>query len=312
MPTVVIAVGSLLIGEFFLGSGSTIMLALLLGFVFANFLPKEGSIPKTTDYLGKRTLELAILFLAFGINYTSILALGLDTFSIIFILMALMVLITIVLAKIVKFRKEEAWLIGFGSSVCGSTAIAALAPVANAEKKDVASSMAIINILGAIGMLVMPYVLMEIISDKEISGLLLGGSLHSVGNVAGGAYIVSDEVGEVALTVKMARIAILSPALLFFGLLIRDKSGNGKKLKLPWYLLGFIIISTLVSVVPMPDFVFDSAHFLGKLMLTLAMAAIGLQVNFLEMIKTGWRGLLYGLAIFTIQLALLILMIAFI
>lgn len=311
LPTLLVGSVSLVLSSFVLPAINSIVFALILGILLNNFIPKNDAIESGTDLLGKRFLEIAILFLAFGIDYGHILALGINTFSIIVILMIVMVLITIALAKLVRFNKEEAWLIGFGTSVCGSTAIAALAPMVSAKKNDVASSMTIINVLGAIAMIAVPYLLIEWNSVNDYSGLILGGSLHSVGNVVGSAFIISDEVGEVALTVKMARIALLSPALIFFGLLHARGKGEGAKakLKLPWYLIAFILISLFVSLVVLPSNLLDAAHFSGKLFLTMAMAAIGLQVNFAEMIRTGWRSLLFGLLMFFIQFAILIVLV---
>lgn len=307
LPTLAVGALALVLSSYFIPAVNSIVLALALGIVFTNFIPKSDLIDSGADVLGKRFLELAILFLAFGIDYGNILALGWNTFTIIIILMAIMVFLTIILSRLVRFNREEAWLIGFGTSICGSTAIAALAPMISAKKNDVASSMTIINVLGAIAMIGVPYLLLEWDDVQGQSGLILGGTLHSVGNVVGSAFIISDEVGEVALTVKMARIALLSPALIFFGLFQqRGQSGQKASFKLPWYLVAFVLISMLVSLVTLPDFMLNSAHFSGKLFLTMAMAAIGLQVDFKEMLRTGWRSLLFGLLMFLIQFGILI------
>jgi uncharacterized membrane protein YadS len=140
--------------------------------------------------------------------------------------------------------------------------------------------------------------------------LLLGGSLHSVGNVAGSGYSISTEVGEAAITFKLARVALLSPALIFFKMLIhrRENSHWKQHFTLPWYLWSFIIITICSSVITIPPVFKELMETSGKLVLTIAMAAIGLNVSFRKLYQSGKRGVIFGLMIFMLQVALLLLL----
>jgi uncharacterized integral membrane protein (TIGR00698 family) len=146
--------------------------------------------------------------------------------------------------------------------------------------------MAVINLLGTLGMLVLPWALLQVdwpSQDVAASamGYLVGGSLHSVGNVAGAGFAIGKSAGDVAITVKLARVALLTPGLIFMTYLTqRHSQGSWKRyFQLPWYLIGFILVTLLVSVIDIPKPVLKELEYIGKVILTIAMAAIGLKVS---------------------------------
>lgn len=284
-----------------------ILLALLLGMLVGNLIKIPASIQSGISFTSSKQLELSILFLAFSINYSHMAALGASSFSIIGLVVLTMLLITFYLATRVNCPGRTGWLVGFGTAICGSSAIAALAPSVSKKSDDVAIAMAVVNLLGSIGMLVLPFVLGGLNLNTQQMGLLIGGGLHAVGNVAGAGYGISNEVGEAAITIKLARVALLSPALIFFNYLVNKNEMSGWKsyLKLPWYLWGFILITLLSSFITLPAPLLALMDFLGKIVLIVAMAAIGLKVSFKQMFQSGQKGLSFGLLIFAIQLLLL-------
>lgn len=286
---------------------SGIILALLLGMLVGNFIQIPKSYSPGIGYTSSKLLELSILFLAFSINYQHIGELGASSLSVVLVMVPLILLITYYLSKRMKCPGSTGWLIGFGTAICGSSAIAALAPSVAKNKEDVGVSMAVINLMGSIGMIVLPFVLEFLPVDATQAGTVIGGSLHSVGNVAGASYALSDSIGETAITVKLARVAMLSPGLILMNYLIKRDEAQGWKnyLKLPWYLWSFIIITVLSSVISFPEWFLDIMHSGGKIILTVAMAAIGLKISFKQLVRSGKKGLMFGVVIFAVQLAVL-------
>lgn len=292
---------------------NSILLALILGMLAGNFIVLPNSVQPGISFTSSRLLELSILFLAFDINYTHIAKLGAGSFTSILIVVFTVLLAGYFLAGKLKCPGSTGWLIGFGTSICGSSAIAALAPTVTKNKEEVGIAMAVTNLLGSIGMVVLPFLLMRTDFSTTQAGLLVGGSLHSVGNVAGAGYSMGTEVGEAAITIKLARVALLSPALIFFKFLIhRQETSDWKQhFSLPWYLWSFIGITVLSSFVTFPAFFTDIMDTAGKLVLTIAMAAIGLNVSFRKLYRSGKRGILYGSIIFALQVLLLLLLALF-
>jgi uncharacterized integral membrane protein (TIGR00698 family) len=219
-----------------------------------------------------------------------------------------MLLLSYYLAIKVKCPGSTGWLVGFGTTICGSSAIAALAPTVTKNKDDVGISMAVVNLFGSIGMIVMPFILLKLNFTTQQMGLLIGGTLHSVGNVVGAGYTISNEVGEAAITIKLARVALLSPALIFFNYLVnRHQAAHWKEhFSLPWYLWSFIGITILTSILNFPVSFINIMDTAGKVVLTIAMAAIGLKVSFRTIYQSGQKGLLFGLLAFVSQILIII------
>ncbi|MCF8202804.1 MAG: putative sulfate exporter family transporter [Crocinitomicaceae bacterium] len=282
------------------------LLALLVGMILAPSVNKVPQLDTGISLSSAKMLEWSVVLLAFSIDYKAIGAIGATDFAIIIIVVLVVLVATYYLSKVLSCPGKTGWLVGFGTAICGSSAIAALAPKIKANKEDVAISLASVNLLGSLAMVLLPFVFeFYPLLEKEMA-FLIGASLHSVGNVAGAGFSVSEEVGQLALVYKMARVALLSPALLFMVWLDSRKSNEQKfRFQLPWYLIVFIAVSIFVSFFPLPAFLLKGSETIGKIILTIAMAAIGLKVDVFRLLKAGQRGLVFALVVFVLQIGLL-------
>lgn len=282
------------------------LLALLVGMLLAPQVNKLPQLDAGISLSSAKMLEWSVVLLAFSMDYKAIGAIGAADFVVIIIVVLLVLLATYYLSKVLSCPGKTGWLVGFGTAICGSSAIAALAPKIKSEKEDVAISLAAVNLLGSLGMILLPLLFQFFPLAEKQMAFLIGASLHAVGNVAGAGFSVSEEVGQLALVYKMARVALLSPALLFMVWLnARKTEGQTFQFQLPWYLITFILISIMVSLFPLPEALINTSEFIGKIMLTIAMAAIGLKVHVLRLLKAGQRGLVFALLIFVLQMSLL-------
>ena len=283
------------------------LLALLIGMLLAPQVNKISQLDAGISLSSSKLLEWSVVLLAFSIDYMAIGAIGAKDFAVIIIVVLVVLVATYYLSKVLSCPGKTGWLVGFGTAICGSSAIAALAPKIKTNKEDVAISLASVNLLGSLAMVLLPF-LFEFypLLEKEMA-FLIGASLHSVGNVAGAGFSVSEDVGQLALIYKMARVALLSPALLFMVWLDSRKSNEQKfRFQLPWYLIVFIVVSILVSFFPLPSFLLKGSESIGKIILTIAMAAIGLKVDVFRLLKAGQRGLVFALIVFVLQISLLL------
>lgn len=282
------------------------LLALLVGMLLAPQVNKLPQLDAGISLSSAKMLEWSVVLLAFSMDYKAIGAIGAADFVVIIIVVLLVLLATYYLSKVLSCPGKTGWLVGFGTAICGSSAIAALAPKIKSEKEDVAISLAAVNLLGSVGMILLPLLFQFFPLAEKQMAFLIGASLHAVGNVAGAGFSVSEEVGQLALVYKMARVALLSPALLFMVWLnARKTEGQTFQFQLPWYLITFILISIMVSLFPLPEALINTSEFIGKIMLTIAMAAIGLKVHVLRLLKAGQRGLVFALLVFVLQMSLL-------
>lgn len=292
---------------------NSVMIALFLGITIGNTVKLPDNFTSGITFTSSKLLELSILFLAFDINYSNIAKLGGFSFVAVAVVLFTILVLTVFIAKKFKCPGSTGWLVGFGTAICGSSAIAALAPSVSKDKEDVAISMAVVNLYGTIGMIVLPLILIPLHLSVNQMGLMIGGSLHSIGNVAGAGFSIGAEAGEAAITIKLARVALLTPGLIFINFLVNRKSATSWKdhFKLPWYLIGFIIITLIGTFVTFSENYLTLMGTIGKIILTIAMGAIGMKVSFKKLVRSGRKGLTLGLVVFLVQILLLALFIQF-
>jgi uncharacterized integral membrane protein (TIGR00698 family) len=285
---------------------NTVLMALVLGVVFGNIIKLPEAVKTGVKFSSGLVLEVSIALMAFGINYGSLAKLGWQAVVLVAVTMTIVLLVTKLLAKKLDCPGSTGWLIGFGTAICGSAAIAALAPKIVKDKSDIGLALAVVNLYGLIGMIAIPFITAELLSDVENS-ILIGASLHAVGNVAGAGFAMSDAIGEMAVTIKLGRVALLTPALLLFGASFNKiENGTKKRAKLPWYLLAFILISITISFIPLPTPLLTSLKQISNFLLSMAMAAIGLKVGLRSLLTAGKKGLIFGGIIFVIELIVIV------
>lgn len=296
-----------------IGGINGVMLGLLVGIVVGNIVKLPSDFSPGITYTSSKLLEISILFLAFSINFGHISALGWQNFALVFLVILLVLVTTVFMAKKFHCPDSTGWLVGFGTAICGSSAIAAVAPSISKNKEDAGIAVAVVNLMGSIGMIALPF-LFKFLNLSEIdAGVIIGATLHSVGNVAGAGYGLSDLTGETAIAIKLARVALLSPAVIFFTYLVNNDTQKSWKdyLNLPYYLWAFIAITILTSLVDLPkDFLTQMSNF-GKVVLTIAMVAIGLKVSFKHLYNSGKRAMGFGAVIFAIQILFVVIFMLF-
>lgn len=283
---------------------SIILAALIFGMIYGNLVKIPLSQIPGVAWSSGFILELATVGMAFSINYLNLLELGPSLILMLLGTVIFVLLITIWIGKRFKFNGPIGWLIGFGTAICGSSAIAALAPSVSKNKQDIALSLALVNLLGLIGMIALPKLGLLWFNETEL-GTLIGLSLHSVGNVVGAGFEVNDSVGELSLMVKLGRVALLTPAIFLFQFLIGSSSSNSQqkvKFTFPWYLIGFVLISIIVTLIHFPGDFLYWAKWISNALLTVAMAAIGLSMKLNKVVVTGKKWLVFASLIFILQL----------
>lgn len=305
VSVLVISVGIYFLSDF-IEALNSVMLGLLIGILFGNIVSIPKSLDEGLKYSGSKLLEVSIVLLAFGISASSLAAMGVPFLIKILIGVILVLASAILLNKLLKCDGTTGLLTGFGTAICGSSAVAAVAPLISEDKEDAGIAIAVVNLIGALGTFFLPALLSYIsIGDTE-KGFIIGGSLHAVGNVAGAGYAMNDYIGETAIAVKMVRIALLSPMVIFYSYFVNKGNGKGNKtsLNLPLYLWLFIGITVLTFFTDLPK---DFVHYMkiaGKIFLTAAMLAIGLRLSLKRLYQSGREAFLYGIILFAAQLVI--------
>jgi uncharacterized integral membrane protein (TIGR00698 family) len=237
----------------------------------------------------KDLLMFAIALLGINLNFTILANLGFKTILIIVIAMVFTIFMGVFLGKLFKLNSKLSLMLGIGNAVCGSSAIAATAPVAKVKSEDVAISIALVNLMGTVGIFLAPFLAYLIGFNDFDAGIFVGNTLQAVGQVVAGGFSISPEAGTNATVVKMGRVLLLAP-LVFILIYLAKKElknnpqekieENSKKVGIPSFILWFLFFVVLASFEVLPKeietIIATTSHYIALV----AMSAIGLMIHF--------------------------------
>ena len=254
---------------------------------------------------GKQILELSVAILGISVDLPLLLragpALGVAIVSIV----ALGLVFGVFIARGLGLGRHLAILVATGNAICGNSAIAAVAPVIGADADDVASSIAFTAILGVIVVLGLPLLVGPLHLSNYQYGVLAGLSVYAVPQVLAAAFPVSMLSGQVATLVKLVRVLMLGPVVLFFSLRERDRFAHAPSLTMlvPWFIVGFLALATLRAMGVVPASWVSPTRLVSTNLTIVAMAALGLSADVRTVARAGSR------VIVAVSLSLLLLIV---
>ena len=288
-------------------------LAILFGIVLGNTFFKQEVLAVGTKFSESVLLEYSVVLLGFTVTFQTISHLGFNGLGYIIAMMATVISATILIGKRLGFSDNMSTMMAGGNAVCGSSAIGAIAPSIGAKDDEKGQVITLVNLLGTVMMLTLPF-LGTMLYGKDLlaNSALLGGTLQSVGQVVAGASLINPETVSYAMLFKITRIIFLVVVVFVFQQRAQ-KQGTAqvqhlKKVSVPWNVIAFLSGCILNSCVKLPQFFNDGAHQIGTWFETIALAAIGLRLDFKKFMKEGLSFLTYGLLVGIVQtLAALVL-----
>ena len=305
---------------------STAMIAILIGIFFGNIFKARESFQKGLDFTREYILKLGIICLGIQLKPFEFLEFGKIAIPLIVICIISVLIIIKLLIKKLKIPTRMAYLISIGSTVCGTTAIMATAPVIKASKNEVSYAIANITLFGILSMLLYPYFAHFYFDNQPLlAGLFLGTSIHETSQVAAAGLIYeqqfnSQETLNIATVTKLIRntfLIIMIPLFAFLYNRGKTKEKNYSILKIfPYFVLGFV---GMIFIRNIGDQLFVSStsfnwsetieiiKFLSKIFLTMAMAAIGLSTNLKDIKNMGYKPFIVGfIAMLTVGIVCII------
>lgn len=314
MPGIILSFLIALIAKFlanYLPNLGGVTLAIILGLILGNTISLSSKYDRGIFYSRKKILAFAIMLMGLRLNISVLAEMGVPVVLIIITAVITTILIAGVFGKIFGLNKKFSLLLGVGSSICGSSAIAAAAPLITDNEEEIALSIGVVNLLGTIGILILPLITYFLAYNDIKSSVIIGGTLQAVGHVVAAGFSINENIGNLATVVKMGRILMLGPVVLFLAYLNNTKSKEKSKVSIPPFIIGFFIFALISSLNLFPEVLSKSLLSLSKYMLLTAMAAIGINIKIKSLIKQGPLALSTGAAIFTFQLVFISLMIKF-
>ena len=283
------------------------VIALLLGMLINNFY-KPVCLSAGLKFTSKKVLKLAIILLGASLSVNVILSVG---------KMSLMVMVFTLLTcfgggyfvgKALGLNWKLSNLISAGTGICGGSAIAAIAPVIDAEDKDIAYAMSA-TFLFDMAMIILFPILGRWVGLSDMAyGLWAGTAVNDTSSVVAAGYAFSEGAGDFATMVKLTRTLSIIPTVLvftFINLRIKRKqsidTNAGKKVNVmklfPWFIVGFIGLAIINSLGFIPVNVSACAKDISKFLMVAALAAIGLGTSFKDVRKSGFAPMMHGFII---------------
>lgn len=308
-----IALPSWYLGKVFPLVGGAII-AIVAGMVITGFWTDKGIAQSGIKFTSKMILQTAVVLLGFGMNLNVILMTGKQSLPIIIGTIAVSLLIAFVLHKALGIPSNISTLVGVGSSICGGSAIAATAPVIDADDDEVAQAISVIfffNVLAAILFPILGRAIGFNTASGEAFGIFAGTAVNDTSSVTAAAatwdsmWGLGSQTLDTAVTVKLTRTLAIIPITLMLALsrARRDKQQrtDTEKVRIgkvfPFFILYFVaasVVTTIAQNLGVSAAVFQPFKELSKFFVVMAMAAIGLNSNMVKLIKTGGKPLLLG------------------
>ncbi|MDQ7250151.1 YeiH family protein [Dongia sedimenti] len=282
-----------------LGVFSPMILAILLGMVFHNLIGTPVRARAGVAFALRRVLRLGIILLGLQLTAAQVAAVGAGGVAIIAAALIGTFFFTKAVGRWLGIDPKLAELIAAGTSICGASAVIATNTVTRGRDEDVAYAVACVTVFGSIAMFVYPLIGAALHLDAQGYGLWTGSSIHEIAQVVAAAFQLGDEAGQAGTIAKLTRVMMLAPMILALGWVsMRSRVAHEHKhsgaLPLPWFILGFLALVGLNSVIEIdPPVRAAIVQFTGFL-LAMALAAMGLGADFKKLVAAGPRPLLLG------------------
>lgn len=305
----IIAIPATLLGKQIEVVGGPVF-AILFGMVLALVFPKNRREPLAAGvtYTSKKVLQYAVILLGFGMNLSQILSKGAQSLPIIVATISTSLVIAFVLCRVMNVPGKIATLVGVGSSICGGSAIAATAPVIDADDREIAQAISVIFLFNVIAALVFPTLGGMLGLTNEGFGLFAGTAINDTSSVTAAASAWDSmhpgaNVLESATVVKLTRTLTIIPITLVLACwqmhLTRKAGGDAKstfslKRAFPMFVLFFVLASVITTVLQLPASFTAPIKELSKFFIVMAMAAIGFNTDIVELVKKGGKPIALG------------------
>lgn len=289
----------------FIAIGS-VALAIIIGAVVGNSFSINSKYNSGITYSEKKLLGIAIALMGINLDFAILAQLGIESIGLIIVSIIVTILISVYFAKLLNFDKDFALILGIGNGVCGSAAIAATKDIVGLDKQKTGLAVAIVNFLGTVGIFLVPFLGLLFSFDDVQNGILIGNTLQAVGQVVASGFSVNEATGQSAVIVKMGRVLMLTFVILALIYFVSKKNKNNqnepKALQVPFFIVGFILFSVIASSKILPTIAVETISDISHYFLLVAMAAIGLRINFKTIKQHGSSAFLIATYIFAVQL----------
>jgi len=280
-----------------------LVIAILLGVAIRVFWTPGPAWNRGIGFSAKTLLEIAVVLLGASLSVGNVVALGPILLVGIATVVAFAIASSYTICRALGLPRRMAILVACGNSICGNSAIAAVAPIIGADADEIASSIAFTAVLGVVVVLGLPLLVPILKLSLTQYGVLAGLTVYAVPQVLAATLPIGALSNQVGTVVKLVRVLMLGPVVLglsVFAGRLRDQTGDGTAASVrpgwpplrelvPWFIVGFLVLALARSLGIIPQILLGPLRAITVILTTIAMAALGLGVDIRTVAKAGLR-----------------------
>lgn len=286
---------------------SALLLAIAVGVVARNVRLIPAVLEPGLTWSSRPLLRTGVVLLGLQLAVGDVLALGLGELAVLVLTVAATFAATLLAGRRLAVGRPLRLLVATGFSICGAAAVAAMAPVADAEDDDVATAVALVTLYGTGTIVLVPVLARALGLDDRTAGLWAGLSVHEVAQVVAAAGAVSGVALAAAVVAKLARVVLLAPLVAGVSVVLRrgaaPEPGRRRPPLLPLFVVGFLVAVAVRSTGLVPERALTTTGVLTTVLLAAAMVGLGAQVHLRRLVRTGGRALGLGAVSTVVALA---------
>lgn len=267
----------------------SLVLAIVLGTTLRSLVSLRPRFTPGIQFSAKFLLEAAVMLLGASVSATAILENGPALIGGIALVVFIAIGCSYGIGRLIGLPRKMAVLIACGNSICGNSAIAAVAPVIDASSKDVTSSIAFTAVLGVIVVVALPLAVPLLSLSAIQYGIFAGLTVYAVPQVLAATAPVALASVHIGTLVKLVRVLMLGPVVLILSVMTRDKGGRRPAVSqmVPWFIVGFLLLLALRSFGAIPEVALKPAQAVANGLTIMSMAALGLGVDVRSVLRAG-------------------------
>jgi uncharacterized integral membrane protein (TIGR00698 family) len=282
-----------------ISSLSPMILSIVIGIAFHNLVRTPTWARPGVMFSLRRILRFAIILLGLQLTAQQVVAVGGAGLAVIVATLLATFLFTTWVGRLLGVNAKLTQLIAAGTSICGASAVIATNTVTDGSDEDVAYAVACVTVFGSIAMFSYPLLVGVLHLEPHGYGLWAGSSIHEIAQVVAAAYQGGTLAGDFGTIAKLTRVMMLAPVVLALGLLLRRRGSKASaKAPAPWFVVGFIALIVLNSLITIPPGIKAPVGMVTTFGLSMALAAMGLETDVRKLRAKGLRPLLLGLIAF--------------
>lgn len=280
------------------------VIALFIGMIINAFWKPGKATTPGIRFTSKKLLKFAIILLGASLNIGTVLTVGRFSLTVMLFTLATCFGLGALIGRALGLNWKTSSLINAGTGICGGSAIAAIAPVIEADDTDIAYGMSATFLFDTIMIVVFPILGQWMGLSDAAFGLWAGTAVNDTSSVVATGYAFSEAAGDFATMVKLTRTLSIIPAVLVFAAISlhfkrkQNAESNAVKVSIksffPWFILGFIGMSVLASFELLPVTLISTMKSVSKFLMVAALGAIGLNTDFKKLCRSGAKPMLHG------------------